>query len=659
MVHRALDSKTRWLAIGIGILICLMSFFTFFRGYASPAKLYWDENYHIASAQKYLHGVFFMEPHPPLGKLLLAAGEKLLKPNSESNQFLDTMYIKKIPKGFSFKGYRFFPALLAWWTAPLLFICLVLLLGRPLLAALYTLPFIFDNALVVHLRGAMLDGPHLFFVVLTLLFFLRLLRTQEGGKHTALFSLLFGVSLACTASIKLNGLILVLLYPAMLYALYPRWARIRDLLFFSGSSFLLIFFSLFYLHFALCSEVHSSLPKKGYFRASDEYKAILSEGSNTELRHFPRMLVDSFTHSSRYQKGVPRLNLCKQKENGSPSFLWPIGARSINYRWKREVKDVYRYLYLQSNPLVWLPAFAGVLFALCLMVSSFFFSTGRELKYGFYLKTFLLMYLSYMIVMACLDRVMYLYHYFIPLLFSFIILPLVSAEITNLGPFRLSARFKTTVLCCWSIGLVLVFRLYSPLTYYQPIENSSVKRLALLSAWDLRCPACPLTNRIASPQKKSSRSLRSLRKLRLGPLPAYHSDQDWGEPAFGRTVAGKPLIVAGVRYEKGFGVHANSLLKFRPNKRYSRLSGLVGLPDYMKSRQASVIFEIYGDGKQLWRSALLRAGDAAVAFDVSLEDITVLELRVDDAGDGIDYDHACWLNMDIKRRKIIPKKKNS
>jgi dolichyl-phosphate-mannose--protein O-mannosyl transferase len=46
--------------------------FVFVPGYHQPAALFWDENYHIPSAQKYLDGVMYMEPHPPLGKLLIA-----------------------------------------------------------------------------------------------------------------------------------------------------------------------------------------------------------------------------------------------------------------------------------------------------------------------------------------------------------------------------------------------------------------------------------------------------------------------------------------------------------------------------------------------------------------------------------------------------------
>ncbi len=74
------------------ILILLISYFTYFSGYYNPAKEFWDENYHIASAQKYIDGVAYMETHPPLGKLLIALGEVIKHPNDaiDKSPFLKT-----------------------------------------------------------------------------------------------------------------------------------------------------------------------------------------------------------------------------------------------------------------------------------------------------------------------------------------------------------------------------------------------------------------------------------------------------------------------------------------------------------------------------------------------------------------------------------------
>src|SRR5436190_22736952 len=88
------------------LFVLFIAYCTYFRNYWYPPALFWDENYHIASAYKYLHQVMFMEPHPPLGKFLIALGEYLFHPNTTINatSFLTTDYIGSIPVGFSFVG---------------------------------------------------------------------------------------------------------------------------------------------------------------------------------------------------------------------------------------------------------------------------------------------------------------------------------------------------------------------------------------------------------------------------------------------------------------------------------------------------------------------------------------------------------------------------
>jgi len=102
----------------LGLFVVIVSYFTYVHNYQNPDALFWDENYHIASAQKYMNGVFFMEPHPPLGKLLIAFGEVIFEPNAETDQFISTDYGTEIPDDFSFVGYRFFPTILAMARRP-------------------------------------------------------------------------------------------------------------------------------------------------------------------------------------------------------------------------------------------------------------------------------------------------------------------------------------------------------------------------------------------------------------------------------------------------------------------------------------------------------------------------------------------------------------
>ncbi|HEY9706312.1 MAG TPA: phospholipid carrier-dependent glycosyltransferase, partial [Allocoleopsis sp.] len=68
--------------LGLAFLILIISYFTYFHGYDKPQAVFWDENYYLASSQKYLNRIFFMHEHPPLGQMLIALGEKLLHGNS-------------------------------------------------------------------------------------------------------------------------------------------------------------------------------------------------------------------------------------------------------------------------------------------------------------------------------------------------------------------------------------------------------------------------------------------------------------------------------------------------------------------------------------------------------------------------------------------------
>lgn len=407
-----------WLSMGF---VVLLSYFTYFDHYSDPQKLIWDENYYIPSAQKYLNGTFFMHAHPPLGQLLIALGEKIVHANITNNQFIniDNMYYY-VPKEFSFTGYRLIPVLLAWLTAPLIFGIFLLLTRNHFFAALLSLLYIFDNALIVHLRAAMLEGPLLFFTALSILLFLLLLESTERLRSFVCYSILFGVSCGLLSTTKQTGFILLLLFPSLLFQIWPNWKKFSYFFVLSSCGFVFAFVTVWQIHFALVSHVNSSLPNNGYYKASKEYKQILTERRNGSLLSFPVMLRDSFKYSFDYHQSVPRLDLCNPDEKGSPPFFWPFGARAIDYLWNKVNEKSWRYLYLQSNPVVWIVGLIGVVFASALILSSLLLQLKKKLQHRFLLTTFLVLYVGYMIAMSTINRAMYLYHYFIPLLFSWL-----------------------------------------------------------------------------------------------------------------------------------------------------------------------------------------------------------------------------------------------
>lgn len=472
------------------VFLMLLSYFTYVHNFWNPAALFWDENYHIASAQKYINHVYFMEPHPPLGKLMIAAGEALLNRNDQDNQFIGTDYATNPPQGFSFTGYRFFPVMLAWFTVPVLFAIFLLITKRHLWATLLSFLYVFDNAIIVHSRSAMLESTLLFFSSLVILSFLLLLKYRNDRKRFTHASILFGAAFGLALATKAFALLFILLVPFVLYALWPNKKLFGRFAWIAAVAFGICYGAVWQTHFALGSTINPSLPDQGYYQASPEYKAILANGKNGSIFAFPYMLRDSINFVSHYQNGVPRLDLCKLDENGSPWFLWPFGGRTISYRWETPDGNAYRYLYLMSNPVGWFLGLTGIALAFIMLAASWLFPAAVKLQQRFPLLVLFTLYACYMAAISRIDRVMYLYHYFLPLLFSFIIFGYVFVELQEIGRIKLDENRKTAALLTLAILVFGSFQFFRPFSYYEPIGDEAFARRNWLRIWELKCVHC-------------------------------------------------------------------------------------------------------------------------------------------------------------------------
>ncbi len=487
-----------WLCLAF---VTVLSFTTYVVRYDQPAAFFWDENYHIAAAQKYLTGTYFMEQHPPLGKLLIAAGEALVDANPVDDQFITTDYARNPPPNFSFAGYRLFPTLLAWLTAPILFVSFWLI-GRNLSVATFgAFLYTFDNALIVHSRGAMLESALMFFSAATILGFLLMLRNVDRRKDFLWSAALLGAGFAATVTTKVVGLILILLVPALLWMLWPKRHILLKGLGAAALAFGVVYCVVWNIHFTLGSTIQPSLSNNGYYETSAEGREILAEGRNGSPLAFPTMLADSLRFVTQYNRGVPALDLCKDDENGSPFFYWPLGARAINYRWETgDGGETHRHLYLQSNPVVWGIALLAVIVSLALVISRTVTPDAPKLKYGRYIVVFTGMYVAYMAAISQLDRVMYLYHYFTPLLFSFFLATLLLLEIQQIGRFRLTSDRRTIAIFIICAYIVASWQYFHAFTYYEPMTDAQVQSRAWLDIWNVHCVGCDHTNYLANPR---------------------------------------------------------------------------------------------------------------------------------------------------------------
>lgn len=474
------------------VIILAVSYFTYFRNYDYPPSVFWDENYHISSAEKYLKNVMFMEVHPPLGKLFVALGEYLIHPNDAINKsgFTQTDYIKDFPDDYSFAGVRFFSALFAWFSSVILFYIFYILSKNPHVSLLFSSIYIFENALITHSRAAMLEGSHLFFILLAVLYFVYLI--QRKLKISLFGYLLFGALAGLTVSIKATGAIVFFLLPFIFIADYkcltsktktiPRATLgivFRGVFVITG--FLIIFATVWQIHFSLGKIVLNDK----HYKASESYKEIIKEAETDKIKNFPIMFKDNMIYMANYNKGVPKLDICKADENGSHPMTWLLGEKSINYRWEKSDGGV-RYMYLQSNPIAWFLGLAGIILSLVLMISRIIFKIPLKNKNLFYFITaFTTLYLIYMAIMLRIERVMYLYHYFIPLIFSFILAFLVFNYVFEE---KISGQSKKPylVLIILVVAIIGIYKLFSPLSYYQPITTEQFEKRMWFDFWKLK-----------------------------------------------------------------------------------------------------------------------------------------------------------------------------
>ena len=141
----------------------------------------------------------------------------------------------------------------------------------------------------------------------------------------------------------------------------------------------------------------------------------------------------------------------------------------------------------------------------------------------------------------------------------------------------------------------------------------------------------------------------------LDDLNLTTATQGWGEPHKNQSVEGHALTIGGQKFERGFGTHAESRLKINIGGDAQKFSAKVGVDDEVNSNAASSVeFIVVGDGKALWRSGVMKAGDAAKDCTVDLTGVKSLLLQVSDAGDGIEFDHADWADAKFETAGAKP-----
>ncbi len=122
-----------------------------------------------------------------------------------------------------------------------------------------------------------------------------------------------------------------------------------------------------------------------------------------------------------------------------------------------------------------------------------------------------------------------------------------------------------------------------------------------------------------------------------------------------RSVEGKPLRIAGRKFDRGVGTHAESTLWIHVEGRAQRFLTHIGVDDGAGSGAGSVNFKIVTDEGTIYQSGMMKAGTPARKIDVDIRGTGVLILIVEDGGDGMNRDHANWADAQIFYTGAMPK----
>jgi len=120
--------------------------------------------------------------------------------------------------------------------------------------------------------------------------------------------------------------------------------------------------------------------------------------------------------------------------------------------------------------------------------------------------------------------------------------------------------------------------------------------------------------------------------------------QDFEELEINRSVIKTPMKIGTKPFQRGLGTHSIGHIRITCLQPMARLAASIGVDNNVRTegKRGSVVFSVSADGRERFRSGVLRGGQEPQAIDLELGGATVLDLEVGDAGDGPAWDHADW-----------------
>jgi len=464
------------------LLVVALATTNFLLGIGQPARVIWDEKYYLTTVQRYEEGTAQFASHPPLGLMLIAAGDALLHPNrgtdTRSVGWDKQIADERLPPHYSFLGVRLASGAFAVIGAVLFFGVMLALSHSVLAALLLSNLYVFENAFIAHFRAAHLDAFQLAFALGALLCFV--VSARRGRYSSPGLEFVMGTACGLAIMVKLNAVLWLLLGLMLIIrrSVIGWHGGSRARLLFTGlrdasviaSGCLAAIVAVWTIHVAVASHrppVNSSAAAKDRTFISPMYQAYL-EGKRGLSPAVVWTAARDYTHFMLADlNGLP-----KRDQNGSRPIEWPLNERAINYRWDSDGVHT-SYLQLVGNPWGWFVADLSLLAAVGLLTLQRLRPCPSSDPDRRALMVMLLaQYLVFMIVHVYLGtmRVMYLYHYFLALILCFCLVPLVLAEAAE--RWRALRAWQEVQLAVIAAPLLAGFAFYSPLSFHRPLTHA-------------------------------------------------------------------------------------------------------------------------------------------------------------------------------------------
>ncbi len=420
-------------------------------------ETYFDEIYHARTAYEHILGLEpYENTHPPLGKLIIAAGIEIF--------------------GMNPFGWRFMGALFGVLMLPVLYHLIKQLVGKTLLASVGTLLFAFDFMHFTQTRIATIDTYAVFFILLMydmmVIFMRKDIKTASMRSMIlplALSGIFMGLGAASKWTVLYGAVGLAVLFFTKIAVAYMNEKR-------SGGDTALVIEKIFWIC-AWCILWFLLVPFAIYFAA------FLPQ---TTLPH--NSAWDSFIN---YQRGMFGYHSTLNAEHpfASPWYEWPMDWRPI---WFYDNKDVGRLDAISSitsmgNPVLWWAGIPAMLGAVILAI--------KEKSRACFVAAvgFLSVYLPWVLV----PRISFIYHYFTAVPFMIIALMICFNWLMTRKSARSGLRHALrhaeggigtseagkVILCIFTAVCLLLFAVYFPVISGMTTTVQYANALELLPYW--------------------------------------------------------------------------------------------------------------------------------------------------------------------------------